>query len=189
MKEIWITSVTVGYLLYCDITACTKWIQSRCMTEETHSDDRHQVKVLLQPRKLLRQPNEVLMDMGEGGSQSRSSSYSAVVTDRKPQVDVMAPANLLSCLLPLHNWGQINVIFALSRRGEKYKRGAQEVRWRWNHLLSPNRELLRKKTKQGNNSVAFSPHGAQTTPRIKSVTWYETPWCLNVKKRAILWGG
>lgn len=110
----------------------------------------------------------------------RSSSYSAVVTDRKLQVDVTSPASLLSSLLPLHNWSQINVIFELSWRREEKK---WERRGERRHRLSPSCELLRKKKRQnGNNSVAFRLRGAQTTPRMKSVAWYETPWCLNVKK-------
>lgn len=47
---------------------------------------------------------------GGGHSESRSSSYSAVVTHRKPQFDRMSPASLSSSLLPLHNWSHVNVI-------------------------------------------------------------------------------
>lgn len=69
--------------------------------------DRHQVKgqlgFVLQPKELFGQPTEVLMEVKGWVQESRSSGYSAVVTDKRPQVDVMSPASLLSCLLPLHN--------------------------------------------------------------------------------------
>lgn len=38
-----------------------------------------------------------------GGDVHSHGSYSAVVTDRNPQVDVMSTASLLLCLLSLHN--------------------------------------------------------------------------------------
>lgn len=108
IKQLKIWNMTAGHVSYCSIW---QWWQT-----SGQSSDR----ILPQPRKLLRQPNEVLMDVKGGwGSQSRSSSYSASVTERKSQVDVMSPASLLSCLLPLHNWSQISWIFELSRRREE----------------------------------------------------------------------
>lgn len=121
---------------------------------------------------------------GGGHSQSRSSSYSAVVTDRKPQVDVMSPASLLTCLLPLHNRSQINVKYDFWVQSVKREEEKRERRGERRHRLSPNGGLLQLK----NCFVFFknrgiSLHGAETTPRTKSGELYETPWCLNVKRK------
>lgn len=85
-----------------------------------------------------------------GGLQSWSSSYSAVVAERKPQVDVMFPASLLSCQLLLHNWRQINVILS-SVDGGRRELERQGERWRSNHRFSPSRGLREGETKQNNN--------------------------------------
>lgn len=96
--------------------------------------------------QLLREPNEVLMEVKGGRSQSRSSSYSAVVTDREPQVDVMSLASLLSCLLPLHNWSQINVIPS-SDGGERKKKRERRGEKKPPTLTRP--RALKKKTNGG----------------------------------------
>lgn len=130
-----------------------------CLTVVSDNDGRHQDKVQLgsshNPESYWGNLMRCWWTWGGGwGSQSRSSSYSASVTDRKSQVDVMSPASLLSCLLPLHNWSQINLDFwaqsaERGRWGRKKIRERQGERW---HRLSPNRELLRTRRKKKNKT-------------------------------------
>lgn len=70
----------------------------------------------------------------------------------------MSPASLLTCLLPLHNRGQINVKYDFWVQSVKREEEKRERRGERRHRLSPNGGLLQLKIfffffKQGNQSA------------------------------------
>lgn len=107
---------------HCDITSCTTLIHSRPVTEDTSSDDRQEVRV---QARFCRNPKVIGATCCEwsGCSQSWSSSYSAAAKDWRSQVDVMSPASLLSCPLPLHNWRRGNVSWSSKWKGKEESQG------------------------------------------------------------------